>query len=172
MQVAELHKLAVTPDLLDDPPGGFFKSLLPWARRGGGDSHMAWLKLVDEAGRTAGHAVLSARVATGLGEPQGLMGPPPTLRGTPLIEEVQTWSLGSGAAERQRAKPQHSPPPQQQQALALPSTALVPRLPERSGRAPQQTANVTGGLHACVLGGGGQELAWLTWQSHAGELHV
>ena len=52
----------------DSPPPGFFKCLFPCLRsKGGGQSRMAWIKLVDTGGRTCGHAVLSARMVSALG---------------------------------------------------------------------------------------------------------
>lgn len=47
------------------PPSGFLKSIFPCLRKGGSGSQgsMAWVKLVDDEGRVAGHAVLSSRVS-------------------------------------------------------------------------------------------------------------
>lgn len=56
--------------LFDEQPsggGGFFKSIFPCLRKGGGgNGSMAWVKLVDSEGRVAGHAVLSARISMGM----------------------------------------------------------------------------------------------------------
>ncbi|KAL4857276.1 hypothetical protein ACK3TF_002568 [Chlorella vulgaris] len=80
VQVAELHKIASQGDAMFDasPSPGFLKAIFPCLRKGhpatGGS--MAWVKLVDDDGRVAGHAVLSARISMALLEGAGLMGPP------------------------------------------------------------------------------------------------
>lgn len=50
------------------PPSGFLKAIFPCLRKGSGGSQgsMAWVKLVDDEGRVAGHAVLSARISMAL----------------------------------------------------------------------------------------------------------
>ena len=56
--------------LFDSPPhhhGGFLKAIFPCLRTtGGAQGSMAWVKLVDDEGRVAGHAVLSARMSMAL----------------------------------------------------------------------------------------------------------
>lgn len=53
------------PMLDTPPPSGFLKAIFPCLRKGsgGGQGSMAWVKLVDDEGRVAGHAVLSARIS-------------------------------------------------------------------------------------------------------------
>lgn len=50
------------------PPSGFLKTIFPCLRKGGSghQGSMAWVKLVDDEGRVAGHAVLSARISMAL----------------------------------------------------------------------------------------------------------
>jgi len=52
--------------MFDTPPSnGFLKTIFPCLRKGSGghQGSMAWVKLVDDDGRVAGHAVLSARIS-------------------------------------------------------------------------------------------------------------
>lgn len=50
------------------PSSGFLKSIFPCLRKGNSATggSMAWVKLVDDEGRVAGHAVLSARISMAL----------------------------------------------------------------------------------------------------------
>jgi hypothetical protein len=74
-------QIAGQADLFSAPPESSARALLgslfPCLRQRGtgmGGATMAWVKLVDDAGRTAGHAVLSARMVTSVG-PSGEVRP-------------------------------------------------------------------------------------------------
>jgi hypothetical protein len=69
--MAHTPQIANQGDALFDagPSPGFLKSIFPCLRKGGSSASggsMAWVKLVDDEGRVAGHAVLSARVSMAL----------------------------------------------------------------------------------------------------------
>lgn len=68
-------QLANQPDMMFDdtsPAPGFLKAVFPCLRKGTRTNSMAWVKLVDDAGRTCGHAVLQARLVAMLGGEVGL----------------------------------------------------------------------------------------------------
>jgi hypothetical protein len=69
LPISLVVQLANQQDVFADesPPPGFFKSLFPcWRAKGSTQSRMAWIKLVDNSGRTCGHAVLSARMVSAI----------------------------------------------------------------------------------------------------------
>ncbi|KAL6780540.1 CGL46 [Auxenochlorella protothecoides x Auxenochlorella symbiontica] len=116
VQLAELQDLAARQDVFAPAPApggaGFLKSLFPCLRhRGGGQASMAWVKLVDEAGRTAGHAVLSPRIVTPVG-PRGLEGPmgPPRGAGVkPAPRRPEAGEGPGGRVVRHKAPPARRP---------------------------------------------------------------
>ncbi|PSC72196.1 plant MNA5-17 [Micractinium conductrix] len=148
VQVAELHKIASQGDtsLFDTPPpSGFLKTIFPCLRKGGSghQGSMAWVKLVDDEGRVAGHAVLSARISMALLGGQGLMGPPSQRTAAPTQSEG-TISINESDF------PVPPPIPRSPLAMVPPGTspmppagaAAFPLTPATGGKAP---ATATGG---------------------------
>ena len=146
IQVSELQKIASQGDVFgvedDASAPGFLKALFPCLRRQAGtQSSMAWVKLVDDGGRTAGHAVLSSRAITSLAGGEGFLAPSSQGSGLPLIEEVTALSL-----EQQHA------------AAAYESMLAAPPAPTHLATPPTTTTHcvvrVDGGGKATSSAGG------------------
>eukprot|EP00887_Chlorella_sp_A99_P007719 scaffold20.g7719.t1 len=120
VQVAELHRLANQPDAMFDDGSsapGFLRAVFPCLRKGARTNSMAWVKLVDDAGVTAGHAVLQSRMVAGMAGAGAAAAPsegflrPASMSSVPLIEELETMSVSQPEPVALAPPPPAPPPP-------------------------------------------------------------